>query len=273
MTALEFIADDLAPGDRKCAKLDTSLLSLSRIHSGDDPQFDAAYKMLQKEFEPCRHIERAAVLQKRFEWEVRQPVDQHAAYYEMIVARAGERIAAVRDHVIIIRDNAAVVRLSHFSVSPDWRQTGLIGWMRALPIQTARHCLQEAGYPADAPITLVAEVEMNTPKGLARVQACEDAGYLKVDPRVVPYVTPDFRAPEEIDAAGRSQQIPYSLVLRRVGREAEKMITGKETRWLVESLYLAYARECRPQEMEACWRLLPCYPSPWSDVELIMPTS
>jgi hypothetical protein len=273
MTALEFISQDLAPGDQKCAKFDTSRLSISRIHSADDPLLEAAYRLLTKEFMPERQIERIDTLRNRFAWDFKNPPDGLPMRYEMIVARCGDEIVAVRDHTVIIHENAAVVRLSHVAIAKEWKSTGLVGWIRSLPVQTARECLAEAGAPAGSPITLVAEVEMNTPAGLSRVKACEDAGYLKADPRVIPYLEPDFRSPAEIDASDASAPQPFSLVLRRVGKENETTILGHEIRAIVRSLYTMYARECRPADMEPCWRLLPAYPSPWSDVELISPTA
>jgi hypothetical protein len=273
MTALEFIAKDLAPGDQKCAKFDTSRLSLSRIRSADDPLFEPAYARLAEEFMPQRQIERAGTLRGRFAWDLKNPPDGLPMLYEMIVARDGDKIAAVRDHVVIVHNNAAVVRLSHVAIAPEWKTTGLVGWIRSWPVQTARECLATLGAPADAPVTLVAEVEMNTPEGFSRVNACEQAGYLKADPRVVPYLEPDFRDPAEIDATGGPMPQPFSLVLRRVGRERETTVIGHELRTIVKSLYTMYARECRPADMESCWRLLPSYPSPWSDVELIAPTA
>jgi hypothetical protein len=273
MTALEFIAADLAPGDRKCAKFDTSRLSLSRIHSAEDPLFESAYQRLASEFMPERQIERIETLRSRFAWDLKNPPDELPMMYEMIVARRGDEIVAVRDHTVVVHENAAIVRLSHVSVANDWKSTGLIGWIRSLPLQTARECLAAMEAPAGSPITLVCEVEMNTPEGIARVRACEDAGYLKADPRIIPYLQPDFRSPAEIDASGAPAPQPFSLVLRRVGIEGETTLLGREIRGIVKCLYTMYARECRASDMEPCWRLLPAYPSPWSDVELIAPTA
>ena len=102
---------------------------------------------------------------------------------------------AVRDHTAIVRDGAegAIVHLSHNFVAPEWRRTGLAGWLRALPIQTGRTCLAEQQRPANSPITLVGEMKFldrNDPSTSVRLKAYEKAGYLMIDPRKIHYLNP-----------------------------------------------------------------------------------
>ena len=117
------------------------------------------------------------------------------------------KLAAVRDHTAIVRSGQeeAIVHLSHNLIAPEWRRSGLAGWLRALPIQSARNCLAEQGRSLDSPIILVGEMKTLDPADPAsytRLKAYEKAGYLLIDPRRVPYLQPDFRAPAEIDLTG-----------------------------------------------------------------------
>jgi hypothetical protein len=96
------------------------------------------------------------------------------------------------------------------------------------------------------------------------------AGFVKVDPSVVTYHQPDFRPPAEIDAAGGPLPLPFALILRRVGREAETSISGAELRAAVHALYTMYSLEFREKDMRALFEQLDSsYPT--QDVPLVEP--
>jgi GNAT superfamily N-acetyltransferase len=237
--------DELAPGDRAAAALDTAGFEIHRIRRIQEPLFETGYAALWEEFGACGEMERRATLEARFGADTR-------FLYEMAVVLSRGRLAAVRDHTAVAMDGAVVVHLSHNLVLPEWRRTGLAGWMRALPVHTGRRCAEANGLPPGAPLVLVAEMEFFDPLQPAtghRLKAYEKAGFKKVDPRAFAYHQPDFRAPEQIDASGGAKPLPFQLVLRRLGREGETAINGKELRTVASALRDLYAEQLRPADM------------------------
>lgn len=272
------IPADLAPGDAKSLERDWSGMELLRVESAEDPLFDEAFGTLWAEFGASGEVEQAAVLSRRMRWNGHAMIKGCALRYRMMLLKSEGKIAAVRDHTAIVRDDheGAVVHLSHNLVLPEWRRTGLAGWLRALPIITARNCLAAQGRPGDATITLVGEMEHPDPNDLAslvRLKAYEKAGYRKIDPRLVNYLQPDFGAPEDIDDHGGPHPIPLSIVVRRVGREAETEITGREARDIAESLYRMYRAGFREKDMIPLFDSLETYPAADSIISLLPPTS
>ncbi len=202
---------DLAPGDEKSASLDLSRFEVVRIASPEDPLFELAYDALDREFGAIDELETRDVLRRRLGRPAEDPMT-----YEMLLVRCEGAVAAVRDHTVLLSDGEAFVHLSHALVMPVWRRTGLAGWLRAWPVESARRCLGESS----GEITLVAEMEHLSPlhpERFPRLRAYEKAGFFKVDPSVVPYVQPDFRPPEIIDQSGERRPLPFSLVVRRIG--------------------------------------------------------
>jgi hypothetical protein len=137
---------DLAPGDAKSAGLDLLGFEVFHIRSHTDPRFDAAYQPLWAEFGLKNEMERRETLAARFALAPRM-------LYEMVLVQKEGRFAAVRDHTAIPAEDEVVVHLSHNLVAPEFRRTGLSGWMRAFPVATARDLRPGAR------ITLVAEME------------------------------------------------------------------------------------------------------------------
>lgn len=257
----------LAPGDQKSAALDPGQFTWSRIRSADDPLFDIAYAALWSEFGAAHEMERRETLAARFSTDP-------AMCYEMILVRTGDTIAATRDHTIIWSDGEIIVHLSHLLVAPEWRRSGLAGWMRAAAVLSARAVASAHGKP-DAPITLVCEMEFDDasdPRRAVRLLAYERAGFLKIDPRAVRYFQPDFRAPAEIDASGGARPLPFQLLLRRVGSETQTTITGAEVRRIVRALYTMYGAQFRPQDMAHPALSLADYPNENTKVALLAPT-
>jgi hypothetical protein len=192
----------------------------------------------------------------------------------MTVVLSKGRLAAVRDHTAVAMENEVVVHLSHNLVLPEWRRTGLAGWMRALPVDTGRRCAEANGLAPVAPLVLVAEMEFFDPQDAGtghRLKAYEKAGFKKADPRLVAYHQPDFRAPEQIDASGGAIPLPFQLLLRRVGREGEPTMSGKELRTVVSALRAVYAEQLRAEDMAHPALSLEGYPGEHARIPLLAP--
>lgn len=236
---------DLAPGDAASAGFDFSALQIDRIRALGDPLFESAYAPLWAEFGAKDEMELRATLGLRFGL-------APGMLYELVLVRRGAEFVAVRDHAATVAEGGAVVHLSHNLIAPHERRTGLAGWLRAWPIQAARECLATHGAPANAPVTLLAEMEYlaaDDPARMIRLRAYERGGFRKIDPAVVRFHQPDFRAPEVIDATGGARPLPFQLVVRQVGREAAPTISGREVRRLVRALYAIYAPQFRPADL------------------------
>jgi GNAT superfamily N-acetyltransferase len=254
---------DLAPGDVKSVGLDLREFDLHHIRSHTDPRFDAAYQPLWTEFGVKSEMERRETLAARFALAPQM-------LYEMVLVEKEGRFAAVRDHTAIPAEDEVVVHLSHNLVAPDFRRTGLAGWMRAFPVETARE------FRPGAPITLLAEMEYDDgtdPGRTIRLRAYEKAGFMKVDPSQVKYHQPDFRAPMVIDVTGGAEPVPFQLVIRRVGREAEQEISGAELRRMVRAIYRMYGAQFRPQDMALPALDVSRYPQDDERLRLLPPTA
>ena len=294
-----FTAADLAPGDARSADFDLDPLEFQFVRDPADPWLNAGYEVLWREFGSQHEMESREVILQRLR---RHPVDVRDGFsfrYEMaVVTDAEEKIAAVRDHTVILRHAAeaqnaklktqnfpqseiqnppfaAVVHLSHIWISPDWRRSGLTGWLRALPVASARAALKESGLPSEAAITLAGEMEHPTPgneEQMIRLKAYEKAGYRKANPKQIPYRQPDFRPPADIDAGGGPKPLPMALILRRIGRESETAAPANEIRAITESLYHMYGLEFRSQDMAIVYETLKRYPQGATTVALVAPT-
>lgn len=256
------LVSDLAPGDAKSAGLDLAAFTIRRIRGMDDPHFEAAYTRLWAEFGPRQEMERRETLALRFGL-------APAMCHEIVLVERDGMFAAVRDYTVIPAEEETVVHLSHIFVAPDFRRSGLAGWMRALPVATARE------FAPGVPITLVAEMEYDDgtdPARTIRLRAYEKSGFRKIDPRIVHFYQPDFRAPAEIDASG-VQPVPFQLCLRRVGDEDATTIFGARVRRIVAALYRMYGPQFRPQDMAHPALDLARYPADDAVIALLPPTA
>ena len=61
--------------------------------------------------------------------------------------------------------------------------------------------------------------------------------------------------------------MPFALIIRRVGREAQSSISAGELRATVRALYTMYALEFRDKDMKGLFDELDRYPS--EDVKLV----
>ncbi len=277
MLAPWMTAADLAPGDAKSAALDQAGFELHRVRAESDPRFRVAFDALWAEFGASGEMERAEVIARRLAWEPREQTNGCALLYELLLVTRGGELVAVRDHTAIVRAGfpMAVVHLSHNLVAPAHRRTGIAGWLRALPVQAARACLAARGHPPGGPIVLAAEMEPAEPANEARtirLAAYEKAGYKKIDPAEIPYLQPDFRPPEEIDASGGPKPLPLNLLVRLVGDESRATLAADEARGIVESLYRMYAADFRPADMAIVWENFEGFPTGDRPIALPPPT-
>lgn len=257
----------LAPGDTKSAALDPAGFHWTSVREFKDPQFETVYGVLWAEFGRKHEMESREVLKGRFRL-------APAMLYEMVLAQRGTSITAVRDHTAIWAGGEVVVHLSHNLILPEYRRSGLAGWMRAAPILTARECAAIHGMP-DAPITLVGEMEhddANDESRVVRLRAYERAGFAKIDPVAVAYFQPDFRPPTEIDASGGPRPLPFQLVIRQVGAEEKRTISGRQVRRLVQALYAMYGSQFRPEDFAHANLSLEGYPADDVEIALVPPT-
>jgi len=232
-------AADLAPGDRKSAALELATFEIRRVRSAGDPDFAEAYDHLWGEFGAKHQMEERGAIERRL-------AASPAMLYEMVLVKKQGRFAAVRDHTAITFAGETVVHLSHNLVAPEFRRTGLAGWMRAFPIATARELA------ADAAITLVAELEYADAGEMGsiwRLRAYERGGFRKIDPSTVRYHQPDLRSLEEIDRTGGARPLPMQLCARLVGQEDAESISGGRVRQIVEALYTVYGAGLRAADM------------------------
>ena len=277
---VHFIPEDLAPGDKKALELDSRDFQVTRICSSGHPLFDEAFGRVWEVFGSHHTVEPREVIERRLAWHPATAIGNYWLRYEMVLVQRQNQFVAVRDHSAVVairrRDTPyTVVHLSHIYVDQIWRRTGLAGWLRAWPLQTARASLASVGLPLNSPITLLAEMEHSEPQlpdRMIRLEAYGKAGFKKIDPARVKYVQPDFRPPTEIDASGGSRPLPFALIVRRVGREKEEMIHGAEIREIDQCLYTMYGTGFREQEMAPVWKTLAEYPANEEEIALVEPT-
>jgi GNAT superfamily N-acetyltransferase len=242
--------EDLAPGDRARGAGDTATLSVHRVRDPADPDLALAYERLWTEFGPRGEMETRAVIRDRLAWDPARPLPHAALAYELLVLRRGDAVVALRDHTAVVRlgpdgrprPGPVVVHLSHAWVAPAHRGSGLAAWLRALPLQTARRCAAVAGVDPAAPIVLVAEMEPPDARDgprTTRLRSYARAGFQAVDPAAAPYAQPDFRPPELL-AGDAPRAVPLTLVLRRVGREADTELPAAELAAVVDAIYAVY---------------------------------
>ncbi len=275
------IAADLTPGDRRSAGSDWSEWELHDIRSPADPHFSMAYGALKEEFGASDEVESEEIFHRRLERDPLNLIDGCFLLYRLLLIRKNGEFAGVRDHTAIVKPNRTpvVVHLSHNLVAPAYRRSGIAGWLRALPLQTAREALAIHGLDRITPVRLVAEMEPADPASEARVirlRAYEKSGFRKIDPAAIPYAQPDFRDPAEIDRTGGPRPLPLNLLVRPVGAATSKFETSlpaEEVRHLADSLYRMYAADFRADDMAPLFARLADYPPDGTSVPLFPPTS
>jgi hypothetical protein len=142
------LPEDLAPGDARARDVDWTTLRLERIRSPDHPLLRPVHARLWREFGDKGEMEVLPAIAARLARGAGAPEHGHALRYELLVVLAGDEIVAMRDHTAIVPPRGpALVHLSHALVEPRLRGGGLSGWLRALPLQTARACAAALGRP------------------------------------------------------------------------------------------------------------------------------
>jgi GNAT superfamily N-acetyltransferase len=275
---ITWIAADLAPGDA-AVREPAPGTRVRRIRSAEDPWFLPAYERLWREFGRKREMEAREVIASRFAWDPSRPNGDYRYLYEVLVVERGGETIAVRDHTAIAAETSpgeteVWVHLSHVLVEQPWRGTGMAAWLRALPLQTARECAAALGR-APAAITLVAEMEAPARGDAAALRPLASygrAGFQQIDPSQTRYCQPDFRSAAEIDASG-VEPVPLRLVIRRVGREHERQIPGREVRAIVRTLYEMFAVHVRKSHMAPLWTIHDALPDPDATVDLVIPAA
>ncbi|MFZ9595521.1 MAG: hypothetical protein ACO3A2_05530 [Bdellovibrionia bacterium] len=274
--------EDLAPGDQGSAQWDWSGIQVRSITSEHDPGFPLVYEKFWAEFGEKNELEDPSTLIRRFQWKPRETHADYSLHYEMIGVFKEDAFVAARDHSVILyhpksnpKQSFALVHLSHALIAPQHRGQGLIGWIRAWPIQRAKKFIQEAGLSPETQIILLAEMEPareQDPFSLKRLRSYRRAGFLMVDPVTVSYCQPDFRSPAQIDRSGGPQFLPLRLILRWVGQESQREISGQTLKQWVSALYHMYAQGFRSQDMKPLWtQLEESYPKDSSRVLLVAP--
>lgn len=256
MGGVNLIASDLTPGDQRSTSFSWNGIERVKITSPEDPLFHQVYEKLWAEFGAKGEVEQKDVLTRRLQWDPANTDSEYSLGYDLIGVFKQGKFVAARDHTAIVRRGEspeAIVHLSHALIMPEFRGTGLAGWLRAWPIQTARSCLTQAGMPEDSPITLIAEMEpldLTSAASVGRLKSYQKAGFRMVDPGSVDFLQPDFRAPSAIDASGGPQPLSLRLVIRRLGRELETELPSAEVRRMISSLYQMYSATFRAQDMK-----------------------
>ena len=270
---------DLAPGDLPCASFDWDDFRIESITSTDHPLFEKIYAELWAEFGEKGEMESRDTLKARFERDPSRIEAGHALNYQMLaVLRRGEFVAARDFSTIVCHEKSpqVVVHLSHVLIHPIHRGQGLVGWLRALPIQRARQALELHKLARDFPVTLVAEMEPldeSSGENVTRLRSYEKAGFRAVDPAQIQYLQPDFRPFPVIDQKGGAKPLPLNLILRRVGLEAEPEMSGSELKRLVRALYTMYGASFREKDMASVWEQFKnTYPSENVNLRLVNPT-
>jgi hypothetical protein len=250
----ELLPEDLSPGDAADAPRDWNDLRVHRVRDANDPDFAIAYERLWLEFGSRGEMETRDVIADRLRWDPSQRLNlgragRAALLYELLVLRRGDQVSALRDHTAVVRISPqgrpfgpVVVHLSHSYVESAHRGTGLVAWLRALPLQAARRAAEAAGAPAGMSIVLVAEMEPPDPgdvPSMSRLRSYARAGFLKIDPAAAPYAQPDFRPPEVL-ARSVPRPVPLQLIVRRVGRESQEEMPAAEVAAIVDSIYAVY---------------------------------
>jgi hypothetical protein len=191
--------------------------------------------------------------------------------YFLIVAtdaRTGV-VRGVRDGTILINPGYArdlcVIYLSHIIVPPESRGTVMSYWLRIAPVDVAvqyMHDLHLRGAielpDPSAPgrffgmrLDLAAEMEYWSPENrlsLQRILFYGRGGFDAINPRHFPYRQPDFREPEEIASTG-NQQLPFMILLRRIGRERQANLPIAEAKAVMDLLYDDFECFCKPENL------------------------
>ena len=220
------LADVTGPPDARVREA-AERFTLEQVTSAEDPLFDAAYTLLDREWAASGGLEPRSVaagyvsaatagLQR----------DGIAICPHLVVARDRDgAIAGVRDgHTTVdAASGRCVVFLAHGIVLPAWRRSGVATLLRSLPTTMAREIVR-AQTGGSLPTLLAAEmdpVDPANPDTIVRLIAYGRSGFSIIPPDVLPYCQPDFRALERTGGAPRV--IAQLAVVRLLGHDADTL--------------------------------------------------
>jgi GNAT superfamily N-acetyltransferase len=258
---------DFAPGEEDALALDCKEFCFHRIETAEHALFPVAFDLLHREFAPACEMETLETIRRRLERSALIRFSESTGFcakYEMVlVTRNGTPVAA-RDFTVIRPEQpvhaSVIVHLSHILVLPECRGSGLAAWLRAIPCALARLARESAG--SSLPVVLVAEMEHpdpTVPMTLRRLGAYRKAGFRKLDPAKIPFLQPDFRPAEEIDATG-VHPLPLGLLVRFGAALCPESIPTRFAREISSTLYDMYGLEFSAKHLEPVRASLKKYP-------------
>ncbi len=226
-----------------------ALLEELRLEVVDQAEaFEQGLAILNEHFGPKGEIESDEVLRRWFHaGRVVSQVPDFEVQYCMVLVRDLEgAIVGVRDCFFsYARDSArVVVLLSHSYVVPEWRRTGVASLLRIAPAQLARD-----GLGGEGRITLFAEMEFIDPadqSSIVRLLAYGKTGFSAVPPTALHYAQPDFR---EREPGQPALPLPFISVIRRIGREEERLVAPGELRELIDHIQSIHAQHCPAEDL------------------------
>jgi hypothetical protein len=270
---LRLCLDDLYRQDViEMVERETRQFAVWEVSSPDDPDFREAFDLLWAEFGAHGEMEREDAI-RRFliddPWEP-EPSGAFVRYFLLVARGPDGAIRGVRDGSVLVHPfdepDLCVVYLSHLVMRPEARGTVLSYWLRIAPVEVAlgflaglhRRGLLTLPQP-DRPgrwfgcrIDLCAEMEFFAPeddRSLRRMLFYGRGGFDAIDPRHFPYLQPDFRAPDVVEATAW-RPLPFLVLVRRMGREREARMPIAEASAIARRLYDDFACHCPEEDLE-----------------------
>src|SRR5262245_35567149 len=84
---IQFLPEDLAPGDARARELDPAGFEVTRIASSTDPAFALAYDRLWTEFGAAHEMEGRDIIERRMAWQPAARVEDCWLRYELVLVR------------------------------------------------------------------------------------------------------------------------------------------------------------------------------------------
>lgn len=251
---------------------ETRAFELWEITDPKDTDFVRAYDILWQAFGPHGEMERQEAIERFLRDDAFDPTPSGTFIrYFLIAARDRYgKLLGVRDGSILVNPayapDVCVVYLSHLYMLPEARGTVLSYELRIAPVEIAMEYLralhlrgqinlplpEQPGRYFGMRITLTAEMEYYAPEdpvSWQRILFYGRGGFDAINPRHFPYLQPDFRDPEEIQATG-NRPLPFMILVRRMGRERQATMPIEEASAIMRLLYDDFACHCDPKILE-----------------------
>lgn len=263
-----------APGDRQRGAPDLHGWRLDRIEHAEDARFGEAYAALRSAFGEAGELEHEAVIRTRLEGP-RDAEGGRTLHYRLhVVTDPDGRLAALRDHTVIVPredEQETLVHLSHVLVLPPARGHGVGALLRTLPVLDA-----QLVRPTPQRVTLVAEMEHpnlaeasdadQRQARARRLDVYERAGFTMIEPYTAAYAQPCFTDDPDYSP------VPLRLIVRRVDREPLETIPCRQARKIVAALYAMYAADLPREAMNKVAPRLERMPDTDRRLPLLPPT-